>query len=1692
MAFISMFFLLSLNVLAQAPFSGGDGSTANPWQITTIAQLDSVRNYPDSNYVLMNDLDFTGSYYDTANSDEGWLPVSTFSGNFNGAGHTISNLYINRPSTNNLGLFGRTSGAVIDSLGIIKCNISGKENKGALVGQNNSSTISNCYATGKVYGGYATGGLVGRSNSSSIINCYTTGEVSGYNYNYGGLIGYNSSSNILNCYSTAKVKGYSVVGGLVGYNYSSSNIINSYATGTVSGGTSGGLVGSNRSSAIQNCYAVGKSGTGGLVGSNSSSTIANGYYNTETSGHSTGSGTGLTTAQMKQQSSFTGFNFDTVWAITNGKAFPRLQTVYNMPYLLHDISSLATINSLYTDTIHIIPGDDAAIAISLANAPEGIQLQDSMLTWVPDSFGRYAFSVLSIYPGPVITEYPVIIAVMPPGEGTEADPFQISTIEGLNSIRYMRSGNYILMNDLDFSGSVYDSANSAEGWSPIGNESAPFSGIFNGKGHAISNLYINRPSSNYIGLFGMTSGSVINSLAVVNCNINGNSYVSGLVGYNTSSSILSYCYTAGKICGTNYIGGLAGYNSSSDISNCYTNAEVSGDKYNGGLVGFNSSSTMLNCYATGRVSGFEYTGGLVGSNSLSTITNGFYNTEISGQSTGIGYDNNSQVVTGLSTEQMKQQSSFSGFNFDTVWNITNGETFPRQQAVYNVPVVLNDISMSTTIDVLYTDTIHIVPMDNHDITLTFEGLPEGMQIQDSIITWVPGSPGVYNFTIIAADANNYSSKLYTTISVVPFHGEGTEASPYQVTSIEELDYVRNHPSAHYILMNDLDFTGSIFDSENSAEGWEPIGEDYYSPFTGSFNGAGHVISNLYINRPNAEYVGLFAYSQGAKIDSLGVINCMVSGKYYTGCLLGMNYYLSIIRNCYATGKVSGIEYVGGLVGYNTRTSTLTNCYTNVEVSGDYNIGGLVGENTSGEAPASNILNCYATGKVSGLDNTGGLAGYNSGSNIINGYYNTETSGQSAGIGYDWSSQVVTGLSTAQMKQDSSFSGFSFDTVWYITNGKTLPRLKAVYNAPLILHDISSRAEIGILYSDTIHFVAMDNETIALSLENSPEGMQIQDSIITWTPPTGGAYTFNIVATDANQVSSKCLISVVVMPEGEGTEENPFRITTIAELNTVRYLPDSNYILMNDLDFTGSIYDRANSAAGWGPIGSESAPFSGSFNGSGHTVNSLYINRESTNCTGLFGQTNRAIINGLGIINFKISGGYYAGSLVGYNNYSTLTNCYATGEISGTYGTGCLVGDNYSSSLLGCYATGKVSGGGNTGGLVGTNAVSSIINCYATTKVSGNNNTGGLVGYNVEYASITNCYTAGEVSGSGSTTGGLVGKNTSSTVTNGYYNTGTSKQNVGIGADNNSQAITGLTTTQMKQQGSFTGFSFDTVWTIRADSTYPALLALENAPFAFPETIQDVSASFFIEEFLFNDYDYETIQEFLVIAVESISSGSVGDSTVHLPDTTEIGDEYIVYYKVGEVRTNDTLWGNMARSILVAGINNAPVLTAVKDTSIMGNTPVTLSIDDVTASDSDGDPLTLIVYEGDNYTFSGTTVTPETDYTGTLLVPVAVTDGIAVSNIINMSVTIEAGTGINNALAGNMRIFPNPVSSSLSLQSGGTTIETIQLVSIDGRVIYNGSVDSTVYQLDMHDVKPGMYILRIRTGKGMLTHMVIKE
>jgi hypothetical protein len=297
-----------------------------------------------------------------------------------------------------------------------------------------------------------------------------------------------------------------------------------------------------------------------------------------------------------------------------------------------------------------------------------------------------------------------------------------------------------------------------------------------------------------------------------------------------------------------------------------------------------------------------------------------------------------------------------------------------------------------------------------------------------------------------------STGLMAQTATPPVSGDGTSGNPYQIATLDNLYWITQNSgewSAHYIQIADID--ASTTSGWDSGAGFSPIG-NITTNFTGSYNGNGHNIDNLYINRSLEDYIGFFGYAANSTISNLGLTNVNITAHDHVGGFAGENRYLATINNCFSSGTVSGNKYVGGFVGYAYNSSTTTsanilNCYSRCTVSGTSStIGGFVGYNYR-----PMVVNCYSTGTVSGSSRVGGLIGDNRSGTITNSFWDTQTSGQSGSDG-------GTGKTTAEMKTQSTFTdaGWDFTTpIWKIdgTNNDGYPYLGWESYASVLGHPI---------------------------------------------------------------------------------------------------------------------------------------------------------------------------------------------------------------------------------------------------------------------------------------------------------------------------------------------------------------------------------------------------------------------------------------------------------------------------------------------------------------------------------------------------------------------------------------------------------------------------------------------------------------
>lgn len=567
-----------------------------------------------SAYRLSADIDASASSTencDALNVCEGFTPIgnstTAFLGTFHGAGHSIQNLTINRPDMSSVGLVGEMdASAVIDSIGMLGGTIvGGSYNTGALVGHNDGGTINSSFAAVEVRGEYNVGGLVG-DNYGSVNNSYATGFVTGLG-SLGGLVGNNSYGKISSCYASGPVLAAFVDG----------------------------------------------MSAGGLVGSAYDGEVTKSYWNTETSGMLTSvGGTGLTTANMKLQASFSGWNFVSSWSLVAGKSFPLLQGMDSAPFAFTLSQQSEPANAIFT----LVSGYSANNNATLVGRLNG----EHRLNVTGDSLYFY-YRVGAVASGDTVWGGSAFVKV----PFDRSKDIAIPDYETLQSLS--EKDPYYLYRHYRLTANIDASVSATEPFKPIGSIKQPFEGDFHGAGHSISNLTVNFPDSGYVGLFGAASGSTIDSLILVNVAITGNEHVGGVVA-NLNVGTISHVSVSGVVTGEHYgsyVGGLVGLNWAGRVEQSVSMATVIGRDYVGGLLGHSDSSTVIGNFASGNVSSWNSAGGLIGTSYKSIITDNYAtgNVHVSFETAGglVGYSSADTIAKCYATGTVDGDENLGGF-----------------------------------------------------------------------------------------------------------------------------------------------------------------------------------------------------------------------------------------------------------------------------------------------------------------------------------------------------------------------------------------------------------------------------------------------------------------------------------------------------------------------------------------------------------------------------------------------------------------------------------------------------------------------------------------------------------------------------------------------------------------------------------------------------------------------------------------------------------------------------------------------------------------------------------------------------------------------------------------------------------------------------------------------------------------------
>jgi hypothetical protein len=590
----------------------------------------------------------------------------------------------------------------------------------------------------------------------------------------------------------------------------------------------------------------------------------------------------------------------------------------------------------------------------------------------------------------------------------------------------------------------------------------------------------------------------------------------------------------------------------------------------------------------------------------------------------------------------------------------------------------------------------------------------------------------------------------------------------------DLNAIRNNPAGHHILMNDLDSTTAGYNSlasptANRGKGWEPIGTS--DSFSGSFDGQGYEIRDLFINRVyEATYshetvcIGLFgSVHSGASIENIGVVDSTVIGIACVGGLVGFNSE-GTVSNSYFTGSVTGELRVGGLVGYSS--GDVSNSYFTGNVNGERLVGGLVGDRYRSVTISNSYYN-YDEVLINGdnIITTGALFDEDFDQWLANDMFLDVNERLSQEDGYylvnnvtDFKELLAFGQNSSlkfRLAKDLDLGGEPNFYVPYLAgefdgNGYKISNLS--FNFDFVSH-------VGLFGQ-----LASGGKVTQVSVEN----LHI----------TGTRYVGGLVGLSGGTVSH-CYATGSVTGSSTSSETGGY------DEYVGGLVGHNNQGTISNSYFTGSV--------------------------SGHS----YVG-------GMVGHSRGDVSNSH--FTGSVVGMERVGGLVGYNFAGTVSNSYSSANVTGGEFVGGLVGTQQMfGTVINCCFTGNVGGyyaewgdlvGWAIGGLVGSHLAGTVSNSYSSANVTGRIYVGGLVGWNHAGAGVHNSYSTGNVTGDVNV-GGLAGQN-GGTVSDSFWDTETSGQSTSDGG-------TGKTTEEMQDISTFSGAAWNIIEVIDPATPNPAYI-----------------------------------------------------------------------------------------------------------------------------------------------------------------------------------------------------------------------------------------------------------------------------
>ncbi len=520
------------------------------------------------------------------------------------------------------------------------------------------------------------------------------------------------------------------------------------------------------------------------------------------------------------------------------------------------------------------------------------------------------------------------------GNGDAISPYEITNEAQLREINSYPAAHFKLMNNIDMISSTSLSFTTT------------FTGVLDGNGHSIINCKTGK------GVFTRIDGGTVKNIWFKNITATPGGEGAGTLASYINKGTVKNCAFTGSVNATgNNMGGIFGLTGGStgiNITDCYVDLVVKGSQSIGSIVG--AAIHPLNitrCFIRGRIeSANQYVGAAAGLYRVPTTTPGYL----------------SSIVTTDMEIKYTGTMTWAHFNRIIGYAQNGAASFVCQNNLASDSVKFVNVagkvinSAADSQDGLTTADAYLKLQTTYEnigyVFGTNESAPWKIDTDSYPMLWF-----MTDYGIEEPEEPEEPEIQYTGI------GDGTELSPYQITSIAELNQVNNFKNAHFRLMNDIDMF--------NVTGFVRIG-NIISPFTGVFDGNGHKISNLVFS--SGQWSGFFGTVNGGTIKNLYLKNISITVTGESGG--GLVGYLmnGTIKNCAVTGSVVGgtNNNMGGIVGLIAGGSgaSISDCYVNMEVSGNKSISSIAGAVTS---PVT-IQRCLTQGKLTSPDRAAAAVG----------------------------------------------------------------------------------------------------------------------------------------------------------------------------------------------------------------------------------------------------------------------------------------------------------------------------------------------------------------------------------------------------------------------------------------------------------------------------------------------------------------------------------------------------------------------------------------------------------------------------------------------------------------------------------------------------------------------------------------------